>query len=367
MSSRREKLLAALTVGVTVIVLLGAAELVLRFLPVATGMRTVAVSASSPVFHFTPNRNFQFSRDWEMIMVNRGHINNAGFVNDQDYRKDDRTPLLAVVGDSYIEAVMVPCGQTLHGRLARNFEERLQVYSFGASGAPLSQYLIWARHAVREYGAQAILINVVGNDFDESLAAYKTGPGFWHYVPDANGQLQLRLFPYRPGILRNIALNSALVRYLLFHLQVGARWIELKSLFGGPAMAQPRYAGNTAADASGARVRDSLAAIDAFFRDLPEYTRLPATRIAFTLDGFRYPGVAANSAGSYFDLMRRAFKEKAQAAQYEVIDLDPAFIARHRRTGERFEYARDGHWTPVGHAVAFDVVVHSRLLAALTP
>ena len=358
-------MLAAVTVGVTVIVLLGAAEIVLRFLPVATGMRTVAVSASSPVFHFAPNRNFLFLRDWDMIMANRGHINNAGFVNDQDYRKDDKTPLLAVVGDSYIEAAMAPYGQTLHGRLAKNFEGRLRVYSFGASGAPLSQYLIWARHAVREYGAQALLINVVGNDFDESLAAYKAGTGFWHYVPDANGQLQLRLFAYRPGMLRDIALNSALVRYLRFHLQAGARWQELKSLFGGPAMAEPRYAGNTAAGADPARIRDSLAVIDAFFRDLPKYTGLPAERIAFTLDGFRYPDVAENSAGSYFDLMRRAFKEKAQAAQYEVIDLDPAFFARYRRTGERFEFARDGHWNPIGHAVAFDAVLHSQFLAAL--
>ena len=101
-----------------------------------------------------------------MTMGDCGRVNNAGFVNDQVYRKEDEPPLLAVVGDLYIQAAMVPYPETLHGRLASNLEGRLRVYSFGASGAPLSQYLIWARHAVRDYGAQALVINVVGNDFD---------------------------------------------------------------------------------------------------------------------------------------------------------------------------------------------------------
>ena len=89
---------------------------------------------------------------------------------------------------------MVRYPDTLQGRLATALAGKARVYSFAASGAPLSQYLIWARHAVREYGAQALLINVVGNDFDESISTYKTEVGFWQYVPDANGELDLRLF-----------------------------------------------------------------------------------------------------------------------------------------------------------------------------
>src|SRR5712691_1933752 len=204
MNRRREAWLATVTVVATLLLAFGGAEIVLRFLPVATAIRATPVSAAVPVFHFTPNQDFVFSRGWDMAMVNRGHVNNAGFVNDQDYRKEAQTPLLAVIGDSYIEAAMVPYAQTMQGRLARYLEGRLRVYSFGTSGAPLSQYLIWARHAVRDYGAQALVINVVGNDFDESLAAYKTGPGFWHYVSDTNGELHLRLFGYSPGRLANV-------------------------------------------------------------------------------------------------------------------------------------------------------------------
>ena len=122
---------------------------------------------------------------------------------------------------------MVRYADTLQGRLAKSLEGKLRVYSFAASGAPLSQYLIWARHAVKEYGAAALIINVVGNDFDESLAMYQTAPGFWYYVPDANQVLHLRLFEF-PSILRKLVRASALLRYLLINLKAGDVSTNLK-------------------------------------------------------------------------------------------------------------------------------------------
>jgi hypothetical protein len=356
-----EWLLGTVAVAISVAICLALAEIALRFLPVASTLYTVPVTTQNPVFHFTPNRDFIYSRDWDMVLANRGHVNNAGFVNDQDYQKDGSLPLLAVVGDSMIEAAMVPYGDTLHGRLATGLAGKLRVYSFATAGAPLSQYLIWARHAVREYGARALVINVVGNDFDESHSSYKTSPGFWHYVPDPNGELQLRLFEYRPGPLRDIVVASALARYLLFNMQIGMRWIELKSLlFGRPAMAAPS---DVASNADDQRLHDSLAAVDAFFRDLSDYAGLPASRILFVVDGFRYPDAAAP--GSYFDRMRRALLQKAVSLGYDVIDLDPIFFERHRRTGERFEFARDGHWSAVGHRATFDAVMSSPFMLRL--
>src|SRR5262245_52849906 len=104
MARGRELWLGSLTVVITVGLLLLMAEAMLRFLPVASGMRTVAVTAESPVFHFTPNRDYVYSIGWDLALANRGRVNNAGFVNAQNYQKDGETPLLAVIGDSYIEA-----------------------------------------------------------------------------------------------------------------------------------------------------------------------------------------------------------------------------------------------------------------------
>ena len=90
-------MLAAITVMGSFALWLGLAEVVLRFLPVATGIRSSAESSANSVFRFVPNRDFVFSKRWDMIMANRGHVNNAGFVNERDYRKDDPTPLIAVM------------------------------------------------------------------------------------------------------------------------------------------------------------------------------------------------------------------------------------------------------------------------------
>jgi hypothetical protein len=359
---RRELMLNVLTATVAVAVCLLAAEVALRFLPVASSMHTLAVTPQSPVFRFTPNRDFVYSREWDFVLANRGHVNNAGFVNDQDYLKDSPLPLLGVVGDSMIEAAMVPYADTLQGRLAKAVEGKARVYSFAAAGAPLSQYLIWARHAVQDYGAQALVINVVGNDFDESHVAYATYPGFWHYVPDANQQLRLTLFEYRPSFRGQIAVSSALGRYLIFNLQAGAAWNSLRQFLFSRTAAESRYAGNTATDASAERLSRSFATLDAFFRDLPGYAGLPPSRILFVVDGLRYPEVAAASAGSYFDRMRKALLEKAAALGYATLDLDPHFFAHHRRTGERIEFVRDAHWSSIGHGIAFDAVMASPFL-----
>src|SRR5262249_6586703 len=141
-------LLASIIVVATVVLFHVAAEIALRFMPVATGLWSRPVDASQPVFRFAPNRDFLFSRDWDFSLTNQGHINNDGFVNDEDYAVDDPRPLLAAVGDSQVEAAMVPSGKTFYRRLAQQLDRKGRVYSFAASGAPLSQYLIWAQYAV---------------------------------------------------------------------------------------------------------------------------------------------------------------------------------------------------------------------------
>ncbi len=369
MTWRRQLLFAFIVPIGTVVLVLLLAEIVLRFLPVSTGLHTMPVNAQNPIFHFQPDRSFVHSNGWDMHRVVRGRINNAGFVNDQDYRREDALPLLAVVGDSYIEAQMVPYSETMQGRLARQFADKLRVYSFAGSGAPLSQYLIWAGSAVHEYDARAVVINVVGNDFDESLRSYKFGPGFWLYSLDADGTLQLRLVDYRPGWAIAVARHSALFRYLIMNLHANVAIFALRSLreklFGIGANAAPRFTGAIDAATATPRVRDSLAAIDAFFRDIPKKVGLPPRDILFTVDGYRYPESIKSGRGSYFDLMRRAFMQKAAALGYEAIDLETWFAQRYERTSEHFEFPDDGHWNGNGHAVAEKAVASSKLLKSL--
>src|SRR5262249_3529635 len=143
-----------------------------------------------------------------------------------------------------------------------------RVYSFGASGAPLSQYLVWARHAVRDYGATALVINVTARDFDESLASDKQTEGFASYVRDASGELHLQLFERRMSSDGSITSRSALASYVVLNLGALECVRELWARITNSTSA--RDTGKLATEPGPQRATDSLAAIEAFFRDLPE-------------------------------------------------------------------------------------------------
>jgi hypothetical protein len=366
--SRLRRVLVAATAMMLPLVLLGAAaEAVLQFLPVATGLRSQPVNAATPVFRFAPNRDFVWSVGPGFAIVNRGRTNNAGYVSDIDYDRDDRRPLLAVIGDSYVEALMVPWRETAQARLAAAAAPEGRVYAFAASGAPLSQYLVFAASAVQEFGATHLVIVAVGNDFDESLSTYKHGPGFHLFVPAADGSLELVRFDLAPSTLRRLVQRSALARYVIFNLQGNLAAARLRDLLRGPARANT-YVGNVRATADRERMRLSEAAIDRFLDLLPRMTGLAPDRVLLVLDGRRpelyTPEALAATEGSYFALMRRSLIAKAQAAGFGVVDLEPVFAAEHRRTGRRFEFEADAHWSGEGHRVAAEAVMASALWRA---
>ena len=361
-------LLASIIVLATVFAFHLFAEIALRFMPVATGMWSMPVNQAQPIFRFAPNRDFLFSRDWNFSLVNRGHINNDGFVNDEDYKVDDPRPLLGVVGDSQVEAAMVPNDKTFYRRLAEQLKEKGRVYSFAASGAPLSQYLIWAQYATQKYRAGGIVIVVVGNDFDESLWAYNQRPGLHVYVKAADGRLHLRRTDYRPSPLRYLVRHSALGRYLVFHLHAIDAAKELAARWGLTSAAHaemPQHVGNTAADASPERVRDSYEAITAFLDDLAKMVPLPPDRIAFLVDGARYQHEVAITDRSYFGLMRKRLMSEAAQRGHEVIDLQPWFVERSRDGRTAFEHPTDAHWNSIAHGVAAEALASSRLYRKL--
>ena len=70
------------------------------------------------------------------------HSNNYGFINDVNHDENLASPLIAVIGDSYVEAIMVPFSNTITGRLVSYFVPTARVYSFAGSGVPLSQYFV---------------------------------------------------------------------------------------------------------------------------------------------------------------------------------------------------------------------------------
>ena len=334
-------------------------ESILRFLPVNDGLYTAPVDEASPYPRFEPNRQVTWSKGWNFHMTNKNKVNNAGFVNDEDYDKPAESPLISVIGDSYVEALMIPHEQTLQGRLQTKFGKAVRVYSFARSGAPLSQYLNFAELATKEYASDFLIFVIVSNDFDESLAKYKSSPAS-HYFFGHVGQipLELRRVDYRPQWYAPLIRHSSLAKYLLANLKLKH---SLKKLFS----TRRAYVSRIPKTVSKERLDDSRIAIDTFLSFLPTYSGLPPTRIIFIIDGLReqiYANGEHHFSESYFSKMRTYFMEQTRDQGYHIVDMNPIFKSEYLKNKVRFEFPHDWHWNSNAHQLAAMAVSQSRIL-----
>ncbi len=343
---------------------------------------------------------YTWSRRWNFAVVNRVRVNNYGFVSDHDYDAAAESPLLAVVGDSFVEAVMVPYGQTCAGRLADRLAPRVRVYSFGVSGAPLSQYLAYAQYVREEFRPGRMVFVVVANDFLESLVEYSWGYPFTYFAEDDAGGLTRVTVPAAPpSRWRRIGQKSRLFRYLYGNLELGGVLRVAMSRRGEgsvPADGSSPSDGSAPADGSSPLdgsapadgpapllvseldrpaqermelVVDSKRVIDHFFELLPEASGMVPAQVAFVVDGPRsslYSDEARGRLqGSLLDLNRRHFIAAAEARGYEVVDLLPAFADHWRVNGARFDWPSDTHWNALGHGVCFEALAASALVSGM--
>ena len=52
--------------------------------------------------------------------------------------------------------------------------------------------------------------------------------------------------------------------------------------------------------------------------------------------------------------------KRAEAFDFDVIDLEPIFTEHYERHSEKFEFSTDGHWNELGHLVAAKAYVQHR-------
>lgn len=342
-------------------------EVIFRLLPVRDSLMTLPVNSTNPVIRFKENKDIIWSGGYNFSIVTKKHVNNYGFLNDQNYNPKDKSPLLSIIGDSYVEAAQVENRNSMHGLLSQETTGKGRVYSFGASGSPLSNYLAYANYAVNEFNAKALVFIIVGNDFDESLTKYKNTPGL-HYFSDVSNHLELVRKDYHPTLVKRFFRQSAFFRYMAHNLQLN--WQSIENIFNNDkGNTKEKFVGNTRTDLDEECISDSQRVVDSFFEELPLQTGLENDRILFVIDGMRphiyNPITLMKAKSSYFDLMRKYFITVAINKGYEVIDMQPVFIKKHDLEGIRFEFPSDGHWNEAGHRLVAEKIKASAVYRAL--
>lgn len=264
---------------------------------------------------------------------------------------------IAVVGDSYVEALQVPPDASL----AEELERRLpgsEVFRYGISGAPLSQYLHMARRAALPASPDVLVVLLVHNDFDEShgrRAGFYTSSFLTFDLKPDGSVAEIPPVPYRQGALSWLRNNSATWRYLTHGRMLSLGALRRALLPGG----EPgRYEANV--DVSGLEDREELdrrATAHAFAR-LAEACAAAGTRLLLVMDGVREGIEAGRLTGAEAEYgagalrLNRMARQEAERLGIAFLDLHGAFAEDFRNNARPFGHPTDGHWNAHAHALA---------------
>jgi hypothetical protein len=286
----------------------------------------------------------------------RWRINNMGWNSDIDYTADVKRekPLIAVLGDSYVEAAMVDVNRSFVSLLRAKLQGQYDVYGFGRSGAPLSQYLQMSRYVRRHFKPAVIVVNVVHNDFDQSLTSVMNLPYFLG-IDVHDGRLQESALTDEPVLIRpasRLAFSSATFRYLWNNLGYGGRLIELR--FVRNEVKPPMPTGDRTAAEIGNHELEERAAdyIIGKFTD-----ENPDTELVFMIDGPRRDiYVHRQDDVSNVLWMNNLLKRLCDKYHCRLIDLTEAFRTKYERDGLKLSFEGDYHWNAEGHRYVADVL-----------
>ena len=335
-------------------------------------------SRNDPVVRYRPNEKWIYSAAWDFFIVKEVRTNNAGWVSDIDYVRDADTPLVAFVGDSFVQGDQLPWQHSCHGRLSIRLDGQIRVYSFGHNAAPLSQHLGYAEHIRDTYRPAALVIPIIENDFDQSFRHIIKSTRhhmFFAFEELPNGELVL----VPPAVAAHsepaswfgrfrqwVSQQSSLVRYRSNHVRdrLFPIWGERAGTDPNDGEKESPFSTRNPATSHPDVVAWAHRATDAFLQMLPERSGLDPNRMAFVVDGLRpmryTEGLENHLDGSYHDVVRRYFMDRARAGGYEVIDMQPVFVDHYRSHEEPFNWTRDGHWNALGHGLCAEQVGSSQ-------
>ena len=209
------RLLGAVTVMLVLLVIL---ELVLRMLPVVSGLHRQAPQSPSASARLLPDSDYTWSIGWDLRNVVQGRTNAMGFLSPHEYTSDKRA--VALLGDSYVEAHMLRYDESLAGHLDARWNGLADAFNFGLAGASLPQYLGIAREMGSRFTFEAAIMVVTPGDYAGGFEG-KKGLYKWHEHPERD---LVELVPQaQRGAVRQLASELALLRYVRANLKLGRK------------------------------------------------------------------------------------------------------------------------------------------------
>ena len=275
---------------------------------------------------------------------------NREYVNSKSNKKR-----IAVIGDSYVEAYQVDMDKAFTEVLEKDLIEHtgpdLEVYRFGYSGAPLSQYLQMVRYVNKTYHPDIVVINIVGNDFLPSIQGHGNPAGdFLQFTKKDSSWLEVKPDPHESGptSIRTQLKHSAIIRYVCLNLSLDERVYRLNNLLKGQT---PLYEMNVEIDKEIENLKLLRGLCEHIFS---QFTAALGSdvRLLLVMDANRsgiYKEVNLKEQKSY--LLTTMVRDSAKQQSIPFIDLTDAFVSDYRTNKQTFEFKSDGHWNERAHFI----------------
>ena len=330
-------------------------EVVFRVLPTSDSLRVKPVNMSNPYLRYEGNRNVTKQIGFDFTHVNVKRINNYGFTSKRDFKTNELggKKVVAVIGDSYVEALQVSDASTFHAKLDSSFNN-IDVYALGVSGSPLSQYIAYKNYLKNTFSPDLYVFLIIENDFHSSLFDAGRGPGY-HYFKESGDLVRV---DYLPSKIKQLARKSAFLRYLHLDLKLTVqlgRFFQLQSNTNNQLQSN---ANNEKLKRDKINEAGGKKAVDWFLEDIRD---LAAEKpVIIVLDGDRrsiYAGEKKRDSNVMSNRHYQYLFEKAQSIpSLSVIDLHPVFQSDWAQSNKEFNFKYDYHWNERGHAVAADAL-----------
>lgn len=284
---------------------------------------------------------------------------NSG-VGDYVLQRTAGVPRIAVVGDSFVEALHVPNDRSIAERIAVELGRggtRPEVYRFAVSGAPFSQYLHMIEREVLSYRPDWIVVVLVHNDFDESFQFVQgryTSSFLKLRVKDGTIE-EVPPTPWTADFNEWLR-HTATARFLYYRWRV--RLESIRNLLLPAARAgDERYQANVEVEPVLRELPAIRLTTDYMLARLARLQQREGTRLLLAIDGVR----AVIYSGRMSDILalNRLTAELAARHGLAFVDLHDAFAADWAVNHRRFEHEADYHWNEYGHAVAARAVAQA--------
>lgn len=328
--------------------------------------RIVIQASDPPLYIYNETDNFYcFSNDKEEGVFTIGRfseikskwrINNMGWNYPIDYHPVNGKKLIAVIGDSYIEAFQVSVGENYPYLLREKLMKGdYEVYAVGISDAPLSEYLHFSRYINKHFKPDILIFNIVHNDFDESIYnLFPDRPHFLQVSINKDGSI-LETTPRenegsrRYMLWKRFIRKSATFRYFYYNLKIR----DIMEIFKRKNLRE-KYEANIRIAHIKMNKNSIFKATNYIVKTIKKENI--DKRIIFILDAPRdaiYHNLLNKSNVSWMNVMMKTICDNNNI---EFIDLAPLMDHDYKVNNKKFNSEIDNHWNEYGHAFVANVL-----------